>query len=63
MVQFETCLLFLNLQLKSGYYSIKVLYTSFRQEGMLKVRWSGPGLEMQEIKAENLYHKEEKEKI
>ncbi|MDA3847624.1 MAG: alpha-L-fucosidase [Vallitaleaceae bacterium] len=45
------------IKLKSGYHPVKVLYTSFRQEGMLKVSWSGPGLEMQEIKADNLYHK------
>lgn len=42
--------------LKSGYYSIKVLYTSFRQKGMLKISWSGSGFEMKEIEADNLYH-------
>ena len=46
------------IELKSGYYPIKVLYTSFRQNGMLKVNWSGPGFEMKEIKADYLFHKE-----
>jgi alpha-L-fucosidase len=45
------------IELKSGYYPIKVFYTSFRQKGMLKVSWSGPGFEMKEIEADNLYHK------
>ena len=46
------------IELKSGYYPIKVHYTSFRQKGMLKVYWSGPGFEMKEIEADNLSHKE-----
>ena len=45
------------IELKSGYYPIKVLYTSFRLKGMLKVSWSGPGFEMKEIEAENLCSK------
>ena len=45
------------IELKSGYYPIKVLYTSFRQKGMLKVNWSGPGFEMKEIGPDNLFHK------
>jgi len=48
----------MKIELKSGYYPIKVLYTSFRQNGMLKVNWSGPGFEMKEIKADYLFHKE-----
>lgn len=44
------------IELKSGYYPIKVLYTSFRQKGMLKVSWSGPGFEMKEIEKGNLYN-------
>ncbi|HEX3048782.1 MAG TPA: alpha-L-fucosidase [Bacillota bacterium] len=46
------------IELKSGCYPIKVLYTSFRQKGMLKVSWSGPGFEMKEIEADSLCHKE-----
>lgn len=45
------------IELKSGYYPIKVFYTSFRQKGMLKVSWSGPEFEMKEIEADNLCHK------
>ncbi|HEY5583383.1 MAG TPA: PA14 domain-containing protein, partial [Ruminiclostridium sp.] len=45
------------IELKSGCYPIKVLYTSFRQRGMLKVSWSGPDFEMKEIDADNLCHK------
>jgi hypothetical protein len=45
------------IEMKSGYYPIKVFYTSFRLKGMLKVSWSGPGFEMIEIEAYNLYHK------
>jgi len=45
------------IELKSGYYPIKVFYTSFRQKGMLKVSWSGPGFEMKEIDADKLCHK------
>ena len=45
------------IELKSGYYPIKVLYTSFRQNGMLKVSWSGPGFEMKEIEEDYLFHK------
>ena len=45
------------IDLKSGYYPIKPLYTSFRQKGMLKVSWSGPGFEMKEIEAEDLCNK------
>lgn len=45
------------IELKSGYYQIKVFYTSFRLKGMLKVSWSGPGFEMKEIEADNLCHK------
>ncbi len=44
------------IELKLGYYPVKVLYTSFRQAGELKVSWSGPGFEMEEMKAEYLYH-------
>lgn len=44
------------IALKAGYYPIKVLYTSFRQVGQIKVSWSGPGFEMQEIAAEHLAH-------
>jgi len=44
------------IELISGYYPIKLLYTSFRQKGMLKVSWSGPGFEMKEIEADNLRH-------
>ena len=44
------------IELKSGYYPIKVFYTSFRLKGMLKVSWSGPGFEIKEIGADNLYH-------
>ena len=32
------------IEFKSGFYPIKVLYTSFRHNGALKVSWSGPGL-------------------
>lgn len=46
------------IELKSGYYPIKVLYTSFRQKGMLKVSWSGPSFGMKEIEPENLYHED-----
>ena len=45
------------IELKSGYYPIKVFYTSFRLKGMLKVSWSGPGFEMKEIEGDNLSHK------
>jgi alpha-L-fucosidase len=45
------------IELKSGYYPIKVFYTSFRLNGMLKVSWSGPGFKMKEIEADNLCHK------
>lgn len=44
--------------LKSGYYPIKVLYTSFRHNGMLKVSWSGPGFDMKEIESDNFFYKE-----
>lgn len=44
-------------ELKAGYYPIKVLYTSFRQNGMLKVSWSGPGFDMKEVEADDLYHR------
>jgi hypothetical protein len=44
------------IELKSGYYPIKVLYTSFRQNGMLNVSWSGPGFEMKEIEADYLFY-------
>ena len=44
------------ITLKAGYYPIKVLYTSFRQAGQLKVSWSGPGFELQEITEEYLVH-------
>ncbi len=43
-------------ELKSGYYPIKLSYTSFRLKGMIKVSWGGPGFEMKEIEADNLYH-------
>lgn len=42
--------------LEAGYYSIKVLYTSFRNKGYLKLSWSGPGFDMQEISADHLFH-------
>ncbi len=45
------------IELKSGYYPIKVLYTSFRHKGMLKVSWSCPGFAMKEIEINNLRHK------
>jgi hypothetical protein len=45
------------MALKAGYYPIKVLYTSFRQAGQLKVGWSGPGFGMKEIEADYLFHK------
>jgi hypothetical protein len=45
------------IELKSGYYPIKVFYTSFRLNGMLKVSWISPGFKMKEIEADNLYHK------
>lgn len=45
------------IELKAGYYPIKLLYTSFRHEGALKVSWSGPLFEMKEVEADNLYHK------
>jgi alpha-L-fucosidase len=45
------------IELKSGYYPIKVFYTSFRQKGMLKVSWSGPEFDMKEIEADDLCHK------
>ena len=44
-------------ELKTGYYPIKVCYTSFRQKGMLKLSWSGPGFKMKEIEADSLCHK------
>jgi alpha-L-fucosidase len=45
----------LMIELKSGYYPIKVLYTSFRQNGKLRVSWSGPEFEMKEITNEFLF--------
>lgn len=45
------------IELKAGYHPIKVLYTSFRLKGMLKVSWSGPGFEMKEIAPNSLCHK------
>jgi alpha-L-fucosidase len=42
--------------LKAGLHPIKVLYTSFRQKGHLKVSWRGPGFEMVEVAAKYLYH-------
>jgi hypothetical protein len=45
------------IKLKVGYYKVKVLYTSFRQNGMLKVSWSGPGFDMKEIDENHLFHK------
>ncbi len=45
------------IELKSGYYPIKVFYTSFRLKGMLKVSWSGPGFGTKEIEADYLGHK------
>lgn len=44
------------IELKSGYYPIKVLYTSFRLKGRLKISWSGPEFEMKEIEADSLSH-------
>jgi hypothetical protein len=51
------------LELNSGYYSIKVLYTSFRHNGMLEVSWSGPGFEMKEIDGDYLFHRCKNEEI
>jgi alpha-L-fucosidase len=44
------------IALKAGYYPIKILYTSFRNAGLLKVSWSGPGFELQEIAVDYLFH-------
>jgi len=44
------------IELKAGYYPIKVLYTSFRQSGGLKVSWSGPEFALMEITSEYLVH-------
>ena len=45
------------IELKAGYYPIKLLYTSFRHKGALKISWSGPAFEMEEIESDNLYYK------
>jgi len=37
------------MSLKQGYYPVKILYTSFRHSGMLKLRWQGPAFDIQEI--------------
>lgn len=44
------------IALKAGYYPIKVLYTSFRNNGQVKLSWGGPGFGMEEITANNLCH-------
>jgi len=44
------------IALKAGYYPIKVYYTSFRHNGMLKVSFSSNEFEMKEIEAGSLYH-------
>ena len=44
------------IELKSGYYLIKLCYTSFRHEGLLNISWSGPGFEMKNIESDVLFH-------
>ncbi len=38
--------------LQKGYYPVKILYTSFRHNGSLRLYWSGPSLAPQEIDPE-----------
>ncbi|MDR2940151.1 MAG: alpha-L-fucosidase [Clostridiales bacterium] len=45
------------IELKGGYYPIKVYYTSFRNEGLLNLSWACPHFEMEEIGQGNFYHK------
>jgi len=44
------------INLYKGYYPIKIYYTSFRNKGHLKVRWRGPGFDMEEITSDSLFH-------
>ncbi len=44
-----------DVMLKGGFYPIKVLYTSFRHSGELRLRWQGSGFELQEIAPQYFY--------
>jgi len=44
------------IYLSKGYYPIKVFYTSFRNKGHLKLSWSSPDFDMEEISVRNLFH-------
>lgn len=43
--------------LSKGYYFIKVLYTSFRHAGFLKLSWERPGQKLCEIGSDSFYFK------
>lgn len=43
------------IELKEGFYPIKIFYTSFRHEGLLKLCWSRPGEGMEELGSDYLY--------
>lgn len=42
--------------LKQGYYPLKVLYTSFRNQGFVRLRWGELDTDLQDITEEYLYH-------
>ncbi len=51
----ETSTLERTEELKKGYYTIKIFYTSFRHQGLLKLSWRRPGEVMEEIGSNYLY--------
>lgn len=48
------------VMLSKGYYAIKVLYTSFRNPGFIKLCWERPGQGLCEIDSENFYFGKER---
>lgn len=46
--------------LKEGYYACRILYTSFRNKGYLKLFREGPGLAFGEMETEYLWHEVQK---
>ena len=46
-----------SVDLKKGYYPVKVLYTSFRHPGSLRLCWKRPGHDLSEISSKYFFHK------
>ncbi len=45
------------IELEKGYYAVKVLYTSFRHPGWVRLFWQRPGRKMEEVEACFYYSK------